>query len=93
MSLDLQNLTETQVRRVLEVLNASRPDLVNSAVSQVLDQDSVATAPVSNTAPLRRPDIDDGEELPPPLVVASRQRDASRGGRQPLPVSHASVRR
>lgn len=102
----LGNLTERQVRLVLEEINRSHPQIVHSALSQVLRQDSLETIPASNTTPgrtnelsittpsPRAPERDDGDALPPPnLLAGSRRNDTDSGDSQPPPVSHKSVRR
>jgi len=73
-------------------LSASHPELVDSAVSQVLEQSSVATAQVSNTAPRRTHERDGSDALPPPLLGRHR-RKTSGGEMQPVRVNHESMRR
>lgn len=90
--MSVKELTEIQARKVLELLNASHPALVHSAVSQVLEQESVATVPVSNTTTLRTHDAEDEVGTLPPLL-SHHQRSMSNGDQQPRRVSHESTRR
>jgi|Transcript_8460 hypothetical protein len=88
----LKDLTENQTREVLELLNASHPSLVHSAVSQVLEQESVVTVPVSNTSPSRTHDAE-GEEGTLPPLLSHHQRSMSNGDQQPRQVTHESTKR
>ena len=90
--MSLKELSENQTRKALELLNASHPALVQSAVSQVLEQESVATVPVANTTTPRTHDDEDEVGTLPPLL-SHHQRSTSNGDQQPRPVSHKSTTR
>lgn len=90
--MSLNDLSESQIRQVLELLNRSHPSLVHAALSQVLEQASIMTVPISNTEPLDD-NQDDPEELPPPPLLGQLHRKTSCGDMQPRPVTHESTRR